>query len=850
MPQPPPTLRVAESGPGLPVFDRLAPPPPLDLLVAALESATRAGEIVADPHSRGGWVARVALSGLRRACSFESAALTRLLAEVVMRPPDLRHFDAAVASLALRPLGQAGLRQWIEALFASRCPTCGRAVIVDEFVWEVDATGPLRKTYRCATCRDQVGGGAGRIAPADAADAERARSVDGRAAFGSLWGRFPMPEGAGTADQILGLYTPRSLVALDTLLGRLEADRRAPPIDAALRLAFLHVLLPASRLNGYPGRVAALRINRGVVRPPGEHGWRERNTWLLFEEGCQLVRSFIGRLGSGGTPAHARFAADLADLGDGTGNVVLCTGGPGARENAGVLRPGGTRGGDRPWPRVALVVGQPPIRWSVENLSFAYLGTALAMGRAAAETLPLELLFGETAPDPWDRQAAELAASLDRLRSSLGSGAKVLLLLDPGGPEGLVAAALGGVGGGLRLVAAHLAEEGTAAGGKLEFAVPAAAGVRAVDGAAISPEGPVGSGRGSEQGPVEGAAHEVLPVDLVADVAVDVLQARGEPARFERLLSELLVGLDARGALAGPSEGSLPRVRTLLERVTTAFSGPEQARLEEVEPGRWWLRDPLAATAAQPPLADRVEWAVFSLLSMSDGIGERALSDRIAALFPGFDAPDGALIRACLESYGVPGPSGGLFIARDDLQTRHAEHAGLIRLLVEYGRRLGLSCWIGRREQGRRAGTIVLGDLLSEEERDARLRLFIDGDREALEAVDCIWYLRDRAAFLFEVEWTAMVGEAVLRRGPRIRSRDSMVRFLVLPPERIELLRFKLERSAPLRAALERDNWHIVKSYYLPQLAAQEGADLERFGPYLGLDPEIEQSGEQLPLFA
>ena len=54
--------------------------------------------------------------------------------------------------------------------------------------------------------------------------------------------------------------------------------------------------------------------------------------------------------------------------------------------------------------------------------------------------------------------------------------------------------------------------------------------------------------------------------------------------------------------------------------------------------------------------------------------------------------------------------------------------------------------------------------------------------------------------FLFEVEWTAMLGEPILRRHARIASHDRLVRFLAIAPERSELVRAKLERSILLRA--------------------------------------------------
>jgi hypothetical protein len=140
--------------------------------------------------------------------------------------------------------------------------------------------------------------------------------------------------------------------------------------------------------------------------------------------------------------------------------------------------------------------------------------------------------------------------------------------------------------------------------------------------------------------------------------------------------------------------------------------------------------------------------------------------------------------------------------------------------------------------------------MLSEVEQRVYLPLIAPGAVETLDSTDCIWYLRGKATFLFEVEWTAMLDEPVLRRGPRIESSETLVRFLVIPPERAQLVRLKLARSPLLRARMEEDNWHILKADHLRRLHAREEADLESLGPMLGLDPEIEKQGEQLALFA
>ena len=156
--------------------------------------------------------------------------------------------------------------------------------------------------------------------------------------------------------------------------------------------------------------------------------------------------------------------------------------------------------------------------------------------------------------------------------------------------------------------------------------------------------------------------------------------------------------------------------------------------------------------------------------------------------------------------------------------------------------------WIGQREQTRRLDGGLLGDLLDPGEQ----RAYLGGISHAVEdlaEVDGIWYTRGKAAFLFEVEWTAMLGEPLLRRHARIPPDEALVRFLVIAPERTELVRYKLARSPLLRDAIEAANWHIVKSVHLRSFLARDPLELGDLEPYLGLDPAIERSAEQMALF-
>ena len=210
-----------------------------------------------------------------------------------------------------------------------------------------------------------------------------------------------------------------------------------------------------------------------------------------------------------------------------------------------------------------------------------------------------------------------------------------------------------------------------------------------------------------------------------------------------------------------------PTRSTAALAVREEIARPEQRRLVEIEPGRWWLADPKDQEAAAIPLADRVEWAVFSLLSTAGPLSEAAFFERIASLFTGHDLPDEGLVRACLDSYRSMASTPDRLITSDDLLKRSQEHTDLLAALADAGHRLGLRVWLARREQTRRTHGKLLGDRLDQREKQAYLGA-ISRPAEDLADVDAIWYVRSKVAFLFEVEWTAMLGEPLLRRHARI----------------------------------------------------------------------------------
>ena len=872
----------AQPGYTLPVFDRIAPAPPPAIIAARIDLHTGPGEVVADLFGRGGWVARAAIDHQRLAVSLESSPLTRMLAEVVLRPPDIRHLDAAIQGLAASPRGDTSLKAWIGDLFATRCATCGRMLVADEIIWSIDdevgvagRARPVARSYRCAVCQNQQGGPEQRQAPLDADDLRRVDAAPGvDTVRATLRARFPDVDGAdGLPDELLALHTPRQLVGLSAILERIEGELRAAPVLAALRLALLHAVPLASRLSTQPGRAAALRVTAGRVRPLNATQFRERNPWLAFEDGVRLVRGFIQRLEGGPTgPVQGRLGEDLRSLGEGVATAVL---GLGSVGGAAVLRTEvDGYGRPIPMPRIRLVLGQAPVRPNLDRLVAAYHGTAWVLGRDAAALLPVDALAGSSLRPAWGQQAARMARAFELVEPTMARDGRVIQLVD-GGVEPIVATVVGGATAGFRLLAARASDPDDTAPSVLELLPPngimppgprtrANVGLEPVPGGAGDPEMVAGSGLFSPPERVDRRPFSATDAGrTITEIAVETLKARGEPATYERLLGEILVGLDrqghlrrlvtpARGAPSGPPARSATAADTdpverLLALTRDTLGGTAQRRLGEIEPGRWWLTDPDDVAGAAIPVADRVEWAVFSLLSTAGPLPERSFFDRIASMFGGPDLPEEGLVRACLEAYRSIKSTPDRVVTADDLLKRSEEHTELLAVITEAGHRLGMRTWIGRREQTRRHAGGTLGDLLDPSEQHAFLGSISSAPE--LADVDAIWYVRGRAAFLFEVEWTAMLGEPLLRRHARIPSDEGIVRFLVIAPERTELVRFKLARSALLRTAIDQGNWHVIKSNHLQTFLAQEPLDLGDLEPYLGLDPTIERSGEQMALF-
>jgi hypothetical protein len=169
----------------------------------------------------------------------------------------------------------------------------------------------------------------------------------------------------------------------------------------------------------------------------------------------------------------------------------------------------------------------------------------------------------------------------------------------------------------------------------------------------------------------------------------------------------------------------------------------------------------------------------------------------------------------------------------------------MITLLADLGHRLGLCVWIAPGELHHRQHGPALAGLLTVAERYATVEDILPGAGEHSQAVDVMWYQNRRASHLFEVEWTAMLGEGVLRLSSRAQG---LRRYLVVPTARSGLIEAKLERLPLLRRRLGDDGWSFLRFEALRDLAgsAATTGDLDYAS---GLQPVAAQGVQQLALW-
>ncbi len=793
---------------------RYLQPMPAGVAAAYIEAYTEPGQIVLDAFCQDETILREAVQIGRKAIGVNFNPLTVLVVRSRLTWPDSHQLDTGFTRLSNSPKMGMRLQEHLEALYSTLCAYCQHPVVADYFIWDRELEQPVEKGYRCEVCGSQG------LARVDSADLEALDRIEKhRFHYWYIMDRVA-PRGEDSREQaqrLLGLYTPRNLYALTSLLIKIEALFPQPPLQDAFKVILLACLDSCSNLHAAEDRAHPHRLH-----PPAR--FLELNVWQAFEAAYREARLWS-------RSPEVRLAGNLEEIL--APNLLSWAKGrpPNTFLEARTAR---SLARELPKGRTALIAISPP-RLDPTFWSLSYLWSGWLLGPEAATALK-PLLGRKRADWAWYHRA--MTTFFRALRDILQTEGRLVLALATETPAMLEALLFAASGAGFEMENLLYQPDD---GGQYRLSF-----VKTVE-PLVKPPMP----------DLEALADEIRHLGGLA--AKGVLKERGEPLALSWLRNAIYGRLSRAGYLhrtLAVEEEDFSPLDFVAEQVEAAIEEADLIRLDamaidELRTPLWWLRKPEEVAA---PLSDRVEEAIYQILQDSLILNRQALNEAIYPRFPGFLTPEEALIEACLESYAEEITPGHWRLREEDRETyREEQRMRGATQLIRLGRRLGYRVWANPVWQ-EMASAVGKGLSMSkglptepfsprpgDPQRSETEQLPFDPG--PLARFDVLWH-EEAAIHAF-----LLATKATLAHLLKEETKDGEVyRYLVIPSERISLIEFKLRRNPLLQKAMADGHWQIIKYCHLAWLAEAEEIDHHDLKKIVGLRPIIEQPEAQIPL--
>lgn len=603
-----------------------------------LGGALQPGEWVLDPFGAAPDITLEAARSGYRLLVAANNPIARFLLEMKATPPQPEELTAVIAELASARIGDQRLEPYLRSLYQTDCHACGGTVEAEAFVWERGGEHPVAKVYRCSRCGDSG------ERPASRGDIERAAAI---ALQARLHQARALERVASLSDpdrqhaeEALEVYLPRAVLALFTLINKIEGLGLNSQRKDWLRLLLLSACDKANSLWQHPpakSRPKQLQLGQATR-------FREHNVWLALEEAIAECSSPAPHLPIRDWPA----AADQVE----PGGIVIFEG---------RLKDLASQLGEYPIKAVlAPLPRQNQAYWTLSALWAGWL-----WGREAAA--PFKSVLRRRRYD-WSWHAAALYAALSSLSSTIPAGTPALGLMGEAEPGFLSAAMIAADSAGFTTKAVALRHQDDQV--QIHW---------------------VRSSRLASTSQIDSAAMEQAAVKA----AQRLIQLRGEPCPYlpvhiavlDELLQERFFNLATEPPI-GPDASELQPILQAYLSYKNGFLryGGSSSSLES---GYWWLKDSSAIT---PPLADRVEFSLVKFLVSAGRVSFKAADQAVCNELPGLLTPDPHLVRAILSSYAEPDEdAAGLWRLReqDRPANRKLEMEEMRASLAALGQKLG-----------------------------------------------------------------------------------------------------------------------------------------------------------------
>jgi DNA modification methylase/transposase-like protein len=277
---------------------------------------------------------------------------------------------------------------------------------------------------------------------------------------------------------------------------------------------------------------------------------------------------------------------------------------------------------------------------------------------------------------------------------------------------------------------------------------------------------------------------------VVIETTKKIIAERGEPTPFTFILNGIIPELDKQGVFFVDKRGSKGIEDVLKNRVDIDFVlKPILGKSGKPAGVSWWFKDPSTIPYLESvPLSERVEKLVINILNDRVKVSFDDVLQEVFIQFPNALTPNTQSVRMVLDEYATKTPD-KKWMLKPRFKMRLREHDLIVGNLADFGRELGFN---------------VHADLAGYRQTAFP---FSTVNPNRVKEIDVIYYSKNNANAIFEVENTTGITEAIVRSG-NIPDPE-LLRVIVIPDERKRFLRSRT-REPMLKELIAKYNWYMI----------------------------------------
>ena len=282
--------------------------------------------------------------------------------------------------------------------------------------------------------------------------------------------------------------------------------------------------------------------------------------------------------------------------------------------------------------------------------------------------------------------------------------------------------------------------------------------------------------------------------NIVVDAVRSIVAKRGQPVSYNDVLQGIYLMLDHHGYLLAAKP----------DRIEKVLENHKDTDFEFIEGKGWWLKNPQEYLLHVIPLNERVETTVVQTLRRVPKASFDEILQELFLTFKNALTPNPPVVTSILNEYALK-TKDGKWKLKPSVEIRENEHSMMIHFLSRIGIKLGFSVFSGHPSAAYEESKV------SNLKGYKDLKSFESLDKESIKKVqeiDVIWHKDNKINYIFEVENTTGITEALVR-GANIPY--DVKRYIVLPEERDNLLQSRMKEPL-LSKQFAKGGWQVI--YY------------------------------------